>query len=254
MFSSKKDTETERQLDMERIPAHIAIIMDGNGRWAQHRHLPRVAGHKQGMQTVKKVTMAASDLGVKVLSLYAFSTENWKRPATEVNYLMQLPIGFFATFVPDLVKHNVKVMVMGDITRLPEATQKAVKDAIKDTADCDGMILNFALNYGSRDEITRAVRSIADEVKEGQLDPSAITEQTISDHLMSAPLGKLADPDLLIRTSGEERISNFMLWQIGYSELEFVPEHWPDFDGETLKRAIIEFQGRHRRFGGLVNK
>lgn len=254
MFSSKKDTETERQLDMERIPAHIAIIMDGNGRWAQHRHLPRVAGHKQGMQTVKKVTMAASDLGVKVLSLYAFSTENWKRPATEVNYLMQLPIRFFTTFVPDLVKHNVKVMVMGDITRLPEATQKAVKDAIKDTADCDGMILNFALNYGSRDEITRAVRSIADEVKEGQLDPSAITEQTISDHLMSAPLGKLADPDLLIRTSGEERISNFMLWQIGYSELEFVPEHWPDFDGETLKRAIIEFQGRHRRFGGLVNK
>lgn len=254
MFSNKKDTNTERQLDMERIPAHIAIIMDGNGRWAQHRHLPRVAGHKQGMQTVKKVTMAASDLGVKALSLYAFSTENWKRPATEVNYLMQLPIRFFATFVPDLVKHNVKVMVMGDITRLPEATQKAVKDAIKDTADCDGMILNFALNYGSRDEITRAVRDIATEVKDGQLDPSAITEQTISDHLMSAPLGKLADPDLLIRTSGEERISNFMLWQIGYSELEFVPEHWPDFDGETLKRAIIEFQGRHRRFGGLVNK
>ena len=127
MFSNKKDTNTERQLDMERIPAHIAIIMDGNGRWAQHRHLPRVAGHKQGMQTVKKVTMAASDLGVKVLSLYAFSTENWKRPATEVNYLMQLPIRFFATFVPDLVKHNVKVMVMGDITRLPEKKKKAVK-------------------------------------------------------------------------------------------------------------------------------
>lgn len=254
MFSSKKDTSTEKQLDMERIPAHIAIIMDGNGRWAQRRHLPRVAGHKQGMQTVKKVTMAASDLGVKVLSLYAFSTENWKRPATEVNYLMQLPIRFFTTFVPDLVKHNVKVMVMGDISRLPEATQKAVRDAIKDTADCDGMILNFALNYGSRDEITRAVRAIASEVQDGQLEPAAITEQTISNHLMSSPLEKLADPDLLIRTSGEERISNFMLWQIGYSELEFVPEHWPDFDGETLKRAIIEFQGRHRRFGGLVNK
>lgn len=254
MFSSKKDTSTEKQLDMERIPAHIAIIMDGNGRWAQRRHLPRVAGHKQGMQTVKKVTMAASDLGVKVLSLYAFSTENWKRPATEVNYLMQLPIRFFTTFVPDLVKHNVKVMVMGDISRLPEATQKAVRDAIKDTADCDGMILNFALNYGSRDEITRAVRAIASEVQDGQLEPAAITEQTISNHLMSSPLEKLAAPDLLIRTSGEERISNFMLWQIGYSELEFVPEHWPDFDGETLKRAIIEFQGRHRRFGGLVNK
>lgn len=254
MFSNKKDTNTEQKLDMDRIPAHIAIIMDGNGRWAQARHLPRVAGHKQGMQTVKKVTIAASDLGVKVLSLYAFSTENWKRPATEVNYLMQLPIRFFKTFVPDLVKHNVKVMVMGDITRLPAETQQAVKDAIKDTADCDGMILNFALNYGSRDEITRAVQAIATAAQDGQLDPTTITEQTISDHLMSSPLGELADPDLLIRTSGEERISNFMLWQIAYSELEFVPEHWPDFDGEALKRAIISFQGRHRRFGGLVNK
>ncbi|MCX2185938.1 MULTISPECIES: isoprenyl transferase [Limosilactobacillus] len=254
VFSNKKDTNTEQKLDMDRIPAHIAIIMDGNGRWAQARHLPRVAGHKQGMQTVKKVTIAASDLGVKVLSLYAFSTENWKRPATEVNYLMQLPIRFFKTFVPDLVKHNVKVMVMGDITRLPAETQQAVKDAIKDTADCDGMILNFALNYGSRDEITRAVQAIATAAQDGQLDPTTITEQTISDHLMSSPLGELADPDLLIRTSGEERISNFMLWQIAYSELEFVPEHWPDFDGEALKRAIIGFQGRHRRFGGLVNK
>nr|WP_267201816.1 isoprenyl transferase [Limosilactobacillus kribbianus] len=254
MFSSKKDVSQEQALDMSRIPAHIAIIMDGNGRWAQKRHLPRVAGHKQGMQTVKTVTMAASDLGVKVLSLYAFSTENWKRPSSEVNYLMQLPIRFFSTFVPDLVKHNVRVMVMGDTTRLPEATQKAVNDAIKDTADCDGMVLNFALNYGSRDEITRAVKQIASEVQDGQLDPANITEQTISDHLMSAPLGELADPDLLIRTSGEERISNFMLWQIGYSELEFVDEHWPDFDGDSLKRAIIDFQGRHRRFGGLVNQ
>lgn len=251
MFSKEKSQE---ELDMNRIPNHIAIIMDGNGRWAKKRHLPRVAGHKQGMQTVKKVTIAASNLGVKVLSLYAFSTENWKRPSTEVNYLMQLPIRFFSTFVPDLVKHNVRVMVMGDITRLPLPTQKAVKDAIKDTAACDGMILNFALNYGGRDEITRAVQAIAKDVHAGTIDPQQVDEAMISQHLMSAPLGKLADPDLLIRTSGEERISNFMLWQIAYSEFEFVPEHWPDFDEGSLKRAIIAFQGRHRRFGGLKNK
>ncbi|WP_076462117.1 isoprenyl transferase [Limosilactobacillus caccae] len=254
VFSKNKSEANDQQLDLERIPNHIAIIMDGNGRWAQKRHLPRVAGHKQGMQTVKKVTIAASDLGVKVLSLYAFSTENWKRPSSEVNYLMQLPIRFFSTFVPDLVKHNVKVAVMGDITKLPEQTQKAVKDAIADTADCNGMILNFALNYGSRDEITRAMKKIGQAVKDGQIDPMTIDEQMLSQHMMSAQLGEYADPDLLIRTSGEERISNFMLWQIAYSELEFVPEHWPDFDGESLKTAIIEFQGRHRRFGGLKNQ
>lgn len=254
MFSKNKSENNDPQIDMERIPNHIAIIMDGNGRWAQQRHLPRVAGHKQGMQTVKKVTIAASDLGVKVLSLYAFSTENWKRPSSEVNYLMQLPIRFFSTFVPDLVKHNVRVMVMGDITKLPAQTQKAVQDAIDDTAACDGMILNFALNYGSRDEITRAMKAIAQQVKAGEIDPEEVDEQLISQSMMSEPLGEYADPDLLIRTSGEERISNFMLWQIAYSELEFVTEHWPDFDGASLKKAIIEFQGRHRRFGGLKNQ
>jgi undecaprenyl diphosphate synthase len=254
LFSKRKTAGVEPELDPQRVPQHIAIIMDGNGRWAQKRHLPRVAGHKQGMQTVKTVAIAASKLGVKVLSLYAFSTENWKRPSSEVNYLMQLPIRFFSTFVPDLIKNNVRVMVMGDTSKLPDKTQQAVRDAIKDTAKCDGMVLNFALNYGSRDEITRAMRQIAGEVKQGQLSPDDINEETISRHLMSASLGTLADPDLLIRTSGEERISNFMLWQIAYSELEFVPEHWPDFDAESLKRAIIEFQGRHRRFGGLENQ
>ena len=254
MFAKKDTVSQTAAIDLERIPRHIAIIMDGNGRWAQKRHLPRVAGHKQGMQTVKTVTIAASKLGVKVLTLYAFSTENWKRPSSEVNYLMQLPIRFFSTFVPDLVKNNVRVMVMGDIQQLPAKTQAAVNDAIADTADCDGMVLNFALNYGSRDEITRAVRNVARAVQAGTLSPDAIDEQLVSEHLMTAPLGELADPDLLIRTSGEERISNFLLWQLAYSELEFVPEHWPDFDAESLKRAIIEFQGRHRRFGGLKNE
>ena len=254
MFAKKDPVSENMAIDMERIPHHIAIIMDGNGRWAQKRHLPRVAGHKQGMQTVKTITIAASNLGVKVLTLYAFSTENWKRPSSEVNYLMQLPIRFFSTFVPDLVKNNVRVMVMGDIQRLPAKTQQAVNDAIADTANCDGMVLNFALNYGSRDEITRAVQEVAAAVQAGTISPEAIDEELISQHLMTAPLGEFADPDLLIRTSGEERISNFLLWQLAYSELEFVPEHWPDFDAESLKRAIVEFQGRHRRFGGLKNE
>ena len=254
MFAKKDPVSENMAIDMERIPHHIAIIMDGNGRWAQKRHLPRVAGHKQGMQTVKTITIAASNLGVKVLTLYAFSTENWKRPSSEVNYLMQLPIRFFSTFVPDLVKNNVRVMVMGDIQRLPAKTQQAGNDAIADTANCDGMVLNFALNYGSRDEITRAVQEVAAAVQAGTISPEAIDEELISQHLMTAPLGEFADPDLLIRTSGEERISNFLLWQLAYSELEFVPEHWPDFDAESLRRAIVEFQGRHRRFGGLKNE
>ena len=254
MFAKKDPVSENMAIDMERIPHHIAIIMDGNGRWAQKRHLPRVAGHKQGMQTVKTITIAASNLGVKVLTLYAFSTENWKRPSSEVNYLMQLPIRFFSIFVPDLVKNNVRVMVMGDIQRLPAKTQQAVNDAIADTANCDGMVLNFALNYGSRDEITRAVQEVAAAVQAGTISPEAIDEELVSQHLMTAPLGEFADPDLLIRTSGEERISNFLLWQLAYSELEFVPEHWPDFDAESLKRAIVEFQGRHRRFGGLKNE
>ena len=254
LFAKKDPVSENMAIDMERIPHHIAIIMDGNGRWAQKRHLPRVAGHKQGMQTVKTITIAASNLGVKVLTLYAFSTENWKRPSSEVNYLMQLPIRFFSIFVPDLVKNNVRVMVMGDIQRLPAKTQQAVNDAIADTANCDGMVLNFALNYGSRDEITRAVQEVAAAVQAGTISPEAIDEELVSQHLMTAPLGEFADPDLLIRTSGEERISNFLLWQLAYSELEFVPEHWPDFDAESLKRAIVEFQGRHRRFGGLKNE
>lgn len=254
VFSKNKNDKINQQLDMERIPNHVAIIMDGNGRWAQKRHLPRVAGHKQGMQTVKEVTIAASELGIKVLSLYAFSTENWKRPSSEVSYLMQLPVRFFSTFVPDLVKHNVKVTVMGDITRLPESTQQAVRDAMADTANCDGMILNFALNYGSRDELTQAAQKLAEDVKSGSLDITDITETTFSNYLMSAQLGEYADPDLLIRTSGEKRISNFMLWQIAYSELEFVSEHWPDFNAKSLENAIIAYQGRHRRFGGLKNQ
>ncbi|BAP85744.1 UDP pyrophosphate synthase [Paucilactobacillus hokkaidonensis JCM 18461] len=247
------ETEAQAVVDSKRVPAHIAIIMDGNGRWANQRHLPRIAGHKEGMQTVKKITIAASQLGVKVLSLYAFSTENWKRPTDEVNYLMQLPVRFFQTFVPDLIKHNVRVTVMGDTTKLPAATQKAVKGAIDETSECNGMVLNFALNYGGRDEIVTAVQQVAQLVKDDQLKVEQIDESVIAEHLMTNQLGEFEDPELIIRTSGEQRVSNFMLWQLAYSEFVFMPEHWPDFTKESLENAIIEYQGRHRRFGGLEN-
>lgn len=241
-------------LDETRIPKHVAIIMDGNGRWAQKRHLPRVAGHKEGMNTVKKVTIAASHLGIKVLTLYAFSTENWKRSDNEVNYLMQLPVDFFDTFVPDLVKENVRVNVMGYTEQLPQKTQRAVRNAIADTADCTGMVLNFALNYGGQAEIVTAVQKIAQKVVDGEQQIADITTKTVDDALMTGSLAPYNNPDLLIRTSGEERISNFLLWQIAYSELVFTDGYWPDFDDAELRRCIHEFQQRDRRFGGVKQK
>lgn len=234
------------------IPKHIAIIMDGNGRWAQNRRLPRVAGHKEGMETVKKITKHASQLGVKVLTLYAFSTENWKRPADEVNFLMQLPVDFFDTFVPELIEENVKVEVMGYQEYLPEQTQDAIKRAKEQTKDNTGLILNFALNYGGRSEIVTAVQAIATEVNAGTLKPETISEEILAQHLMTniLPVG-LQDPELMIRTSGEERISNFLLWQLAYSELFFTDALWPDFTGELLEAAIASYQNRDRRFGGI---
>ncbi|MGX6969779.1 isoprenyl transferase [Vagococcus bubulae] len=233
------------------IPKHIAIIMDGNGRWAQKRRLPRIAGHKEGMNNVKKITTHASKLGVKVLTLYAFSTENWKRPSSEVDFLMKLPVDFFDVFVPELVKENVKVNVMGYKDYLPKHTQKAVENAMEETKDNTGMILNFALNYGSRAEILTAVNELLNEAKQGNI-TEEVDEDMFSDYLMTASLGKeLRDPDLLIRTSGEERISNFLLWQIAYSELYFTDSYWPDFSLENLEEAIGSYQKRQRRFGGL---
>ncbi|AMV61624.1 Undecaprenyl diphosphate synthase [Pediococcus damnosus] len=244
------ESETPKQLN-EHIPNHVAIIMDGNGRWAQKRHLPRIAGHREGMNTVKKVTMSASNLGVKVLTLYAFSTENWKRPSGEVSFLMHLPADFFDTFVPDLIKANVRVNVIGYVDQLPDYTQTAVKNAVADTAQCTGMILNFAFNYGGRAEIVTAVKKIAQKVSDQELTLDEITDETIDSNLMTADLKPYADPDLLIRTSGEERISNFLLWQIAYSELVFTDQLWPDFSDQTLKDCIYQYQQRNRRFGGL---
>lgn len=230
------------------IPEHIAIIMDGNGRWATKRSLPRIAGHHEGMKTVRKITRHANDLGVKVLTLYAFSTENWTRPKKEVEFLMRLPEEFLGTYLPELVERNVRVQVMGDFESLPTHTQRAVQKAMDETRDNTGLILNFALNYGSRTEIVQAVKTIAHAVKQGELDPEEITDQCIADHLMTK---HLMEPDLLIRTSGEVRLSNFMLWQLAYTEFWFTDVLWPDFDETSLNEAIHVFQKRNRRYGGV---
>ena len=239
---------------MNKIPNHVGIIMDGNGRWAQKRFLPRIAGHKEGMNNVKLITKHASKLGVKVLTLYAFSTENWKRPTEEVDFLMKLPVDFFDVFVPELIAENVQVQVMGYKESLPAHTKKAVENAIEQTKNNTGMILNFALNYGSRAEMLTAVNSLVESAKDGEL-TGEVTEEMFSEKLMTGVLGKeLRDPDLLIRTSGEERISNFLLWQIAYSELFFTDKFWPDFTTDNLEEAIGSFQSRNRRFGDVKAK
>ena len=235
----------------DKIPKHIAIIMDGNGRWAQKKFMPRVAGHKEGMNTVKKITKRASQIGVKVLSLYAFSTENWKRPDDEVSFLMQLPVDFFDTFVPELMEQNVRVQVIGFIGQLPKHTRNAVEKAIKDTENNTGMVLNFALNYGGRSELIEASKAIAKKVKSGELDIDDITESVFEDCLMTHALNEYQNVDFMIRTSGEERISNFMLWQNAYSEFYFSQALWPDFNEQALEQSIAIYQKRHRRFGGL---
>lgn len=250
MFFKRKVQQVETNFDKNGlIPKHVAIIMDGNGRWAQKRHLPRVAGHKEGMNTVKTVALHAKKLGVKVLSLYAFSTENWKRPNDEVSFLMKLPIDFFGTFIPQLNENNIRVITTGFIDKLPEATQKAVKDAIEQTKNNDGMILNFALNYGSRAELVDVMKRVA---KDYCNNVDAIDETIISNYLWSSDvLGEFVNPELLIRTSGEQRISNYMLWQIAYSEFYFTQTAWPDFKEVAFEEALGTFQKRNRRFGGL---
>ncbi|GAP00527.1 isoprenyl transferase [Fructobacillus ficulneus] len=232
-----------------KIPKHIAIIMDGNGRWAKNRHLPRVAGHKQGMETVKTVTKLASNAGVKVLTLYAFSTENWSRPKDEVSFLMKLPITFFDTFVPELIQKNIRVKTIGDISALPAGTRQAVLDAQSQTAENTGMILNFALNYGGQKEIVDASKVLAQKVQEGVMEIKDITPETFAGELTTHYLGDLANPDLIIRTSGEERLSNFLPYQAAYSEFYFTDVLWPDFDQDQFNLALQTYTKRDRRFG-----
>ena len=251
MFNFFKKNRLEEKIEekkLEKIPTHVAIIMDGNGRWAKKRNMPRVKGHYEGMQTVKKITKYASKLGIQYLTLYAFSTENWARPKEEVSYLMDLPEKMFTSFMPELMENNVKVEVIGVVEKLPENTRKAVEDAIEQTKNNTGLKLIFALNYGSKDEIVTAVKRIAQGAANNEYKVEEIDEQLISDNLFTK---YTPDPDLLIRTSGEQRISNFLLWQIAYSEFIFTKVAWPDFVEEEFYKALLEYQSRDRRFGGL---
>ena len=231
-------------LDMNRIPQHIAIIMDGNGRWATERGLDRTFGHKAGLDTVKKITAECSRLGVKYLTLYTFSTENWKRPVYEIEALMGMILNFMEMEL--FSDNNVKFRMVGDLESLPESVQKKIHYMEELTSKYDGMTLVVALSYSSRLELSSVTRQIAKDVKDGKLNADDITEQTISDRLWT---NFMPDPELLIRTGGELRISNYLLWQIAYTELYFCDTFWPDFQEEDLYKAIYSYQSRQRRFG-----
>ena len=235
-------------IDLENMPTHIAIIMDGNGRWAKSRFLPRTAGHNAGVETIRKVVKEADRLGIQYLTLYAFSTENWKRPKLEVDALMNLLVTYLRNEIDELHKNNVKLTAVGDFEKLPEACVKELHSAMDKTKDNTGVHLNLALNYGGRNDIREAVVEIAKEYKEGKISLEDITEERIKKHLST---GEIPDPDLVIRTSGEQRLSNFLLWDIAYSEFYYTDIHWPDFDGEALEKAIYAYQKRDRRFGGV---
>ncbi|WP_422661496.1 isoprenyl transferase [Paenibacillus sp. EC2-1] len=246
---NQEDSQQALRLSPDNIPQHVAIIMDGNGRWAKKRGLPRILGHQNGMKAVKRTAIAADDLGIKILTMYAFSTENWKRPKDEVDFLMKLPQEFLALELEELIEKNVRVTMMGYPEDLPSHTLEAMKEAVARTANNDGLVLNFALNYGSRKEITECVKALGRDISEGTLRPEDITEELIGKQLLS---GDLPDPDLLIRTSGELRLSNFMLWQLAYSEMWFTETLWPEFTSEHLVEAVAEYQRRTRRYGGLT--
>lgn len=238
-------------LDKNNIPAHIAIIMDGNGRWAKKKHLPRVAGHNAGMKAMTEIVRRASNLGVKYLTVYAFSTENWKRTQEEIKGIFGLLVKYVDLELAELDKENVHVRILGDYSALPGDAIGSLEKTLTTTVDNTGMQFNIALNYGSRDEITKAVRKIAEKVKNGEIEPEDIDESMISDNLYTGKdLADTPDPELLIRTSGEERLSNYLLWQVAYSEFVFTDVLWPDFTPEEFEKCIEEYQQRDRRFGG----
>lgn len=230
------------------IPQHVAIIMDGNGRWANRVGLPRAAGHHSGMKNVKTITIAADQIGIKVLTLYAFSTENWKRPKEEVDYIMKLPHEFIIKEIDELMRQNVKIKMTGYKDKLPEHTVQPIEEALERTQNNTGLILNFALNYGSRKEILEGFKGMHADIQSGKLHIDDVDEATFQRYLLTADLPEL---DLLIRTSGEYRLSNFMLWQLAYTELWFTDVYWPDFKEHHLYAAIKQYQQRVRRYGGI---
>ena len=233
-----------QQLDNSRIPAHVAIIMDGNGRWAKAKGMPRTAGHVEGVATVKKITEEATRLGIKYLTLYTFSTENWNRPVEEIEALMNLILTNLEEEI--FMKSNVRFRMIGEMERLPKSVQVRLNECIERTSTNTGMTMVIALSYSSRWEIARAAKQLANEVKDGKLRIEDITEESISTHLTT---DFMPDPELLIRTGGELRISNYLLWQCAYSEFYFTDQYWPDFNEESLREAIADYQQRQRRFG-----
>jgi len=232
------------------LPKHIAIIMDGNGRWAQLRHKPRIFGHIKGTRVAKKIITACSRRGIQNLTLYAFSTENWLRPDTEVSFLMELLRRYLKRESDNLVKENIRFSIIGDLERIPRDVKEAISMTMQATSHCTGLNLVFALSYGSRQEITEAVRDIAEKVAQGELQPSDIDESVVNAALSTYPT---PDPDLIIRTSGELRLSNFLMWQAAYSEFYFTSILWPDFTETDLAQALQDYDRRHRRFGAVVS-
>lgn len=233
-------------IDLARLPGHVAIIMDGNGRWAKQHKVKVALGHRSGTEALREIIRSSSDIGIRALSLYAFSTENWGRPASEVEALMQLILDFFSSEIDELDEKNVRITILGDKDALPKRQRDALCEAERRTADNTGLRLNIAINYGARAELARAARKIAEEVRAGTLDPAAVNEEVFAQRLYTRDL---PDVDLLIRTSGEMRLSNFLLYQCAYAEFVFPTMLWPDFTVEDYHRCIAQYQGRKRRFG-----
>ena len=234
------------KIDRERLPRHIAIIMDGNGRWAKQHGFMRSIGHENGVTTVRKITEIASELGIGYLTLYTFSTENWNRPKDEVDALMNLVVVAIEQQTPDLIKNNVRLTAIGDLDRMPQFARERLNKCMSDTSHCTGLVLCLALSYSARWEIVEATRKLAQRAVSGELNPDDINDEIFASALATS---HMPDPDLLIRTAGDERISNFLLWQIAYSELYFTPKFWPDFTKEDFCEAIVHYQQRERRFG-----
>lgn len=246
--ASDEEARLLEQLDLKRLPQHLAIIMDGNGRWAERRHLPRIAGHRAGVRAAREIIESCARLKVPALTLYAFSLENWRRPKAEIDFLMRLLREYLRRELPVIHKNNIRLLVIGRPAQLPEAVQKDIQRGMRLTAGNTGMKLVVALNYGGRAELVDAFNSILDRVRHNGLAAFRADEQTISEHLYTAGL---PDPDLLIRTSGEMRVSNFLLWQIAYAEIYVTETLWPDFSRLRLLEALADFEKRERRYGGL---
>ncbi|MCC3357033.1 isoprenyl transferase [Bacillus sp. REN16] len=247
-FINHKQTKESFHCPEHETPEHIAIVMDGNGRWARKRGLPRVAGHKEGVSAVVKMVRSAVKCKVKILTLYTFSTENWKRPKPEVDSILRLPKEFLHIYLPELISNNVRIEAIGDMRNLPEHTREAIQYGIDRTRDNDGLQLNFALNYGGRSEILNAMKDMFTDMKESKFSLDELDEEHFSKYLYTADL---PDPDLLIRTGGEKRLSNFLLWQLAYTEFWFTDVLWPDFSEKEFLQALEEYRQRKRRYGGI---